>query len=434
MSAYFEIAYAAASGNLCLFTGTGFSKAITGNNAPTWQGLLEELCMMCPNSTALKESLFPPGKQPTVSLDEAAQIISIALSRAGKQIHAETAAIIERIVLSGDNSAVQAFLSDKSVKVITTNYDKLVEQLAGESSCQSIAPGLPIPRAQCRIKVYHVHGSVVSPENMIITSDDYFRFINAESYFSRKLSTILHENTVVILGYSLGDTNLKAILSDYKGFSKTHFIGSNIFFVSRTLVSQYLKDYYSHCYGIRVLDGVEVAAFFGAVNAEMPSATTKVAGSIENIRRVMWQGATFTDAYIRIENSFYEIIASLGAEGISISNPRVVKVLGDVIAKKVMLTRENSAWVQYEHLTRWITYLGSLLDIRGTPIEATVLDAALHSMNTMSRKLLFGYSWKAFEVWSQPWPALTASNRATIRHFIEAKTQGADALAVVQLA
>ncbi|MCC8468617.1 hypothetical protein, partial [Xanthomonas phaseoli] len=66
MSAYFEIAYAAASGNLCLFTGTGFSKAITGNNAPTWQGLLEELCMMCPNSIALKESLFPPGKQPTV--------------------------------------------------------------------------------------------------------------------------------------------------------------------------------------------------------------------------------------------------------------------------------------------------------------------------------------------------------------------------------
>ncbi len=41
MSAFFEIAYAAASERLCLFTGTGFSKAITDDAAPSWKGLLE---------------------------------------------------------------------------------------------------------------------------------------------------------------------------------------------------------------------------------------------------------------------------------------------------------------------------------------------------------------------------------------------------------
>lgn len=92
---------------------------------------------------------------------------------------------------------------------------------------------------------------------MVVTSDDYFKFINGESYFSRKLSTVLHENTVVILGYSLGDTNLKAIISDYKGFSKSHVIGSNLFLISRSAVTQYIKDYYAHCYGIRVLDQME---------------------------------------------------------------------------------------------------------------------------------------------------------------------------------
>ena len=89
---------------------------------------------------------------------------------------------------------------------------------------------------------------------MVITSEDYFKFLNNDSYFSRKLSTVLHENTTVILGYSLGDTNLKAIINDYKGFSKSHVVGSNIFLISRNAVDQNVKDYYSHCYGIRVLD------------------------------------------------------------------------------------------------------------------------------------------------------------------------------------
>src|SRR5690606_382012 len=111
---------------------------------------------------------------------------------------------------SAGNVHVAKFFSERQFRVVTTNYDKLAEELTGESECQSIAPGLPIPRSSANVKVYHVHGSIDSPENMVITSEDYFKFINGDSYFSRKLSTVLHENTVVILGYSLGDTNLKA--------------------------------------------------------------------------------------------------------------------------------------------------------------------------------------------------------------------------------
>ncbi|WP_236377708.1 SIR2 family protein [Dickeya zeae] len=107
---------------------------------------------------------------------------------------------------------------------------------------------------------------------MVITSEDYFKFINSDSYFSRKLSTVLYENTVVILGYSLGDTNLKAIISDYKGFSKSHVVGSNIFLISRSAIDQNVKDYYFHCYGIRVLDALEINIFFKNLNKEIPKA------------------------------------------------------------------------------------------------------------------------------------------------------------------
>lgn len=434
MSEFFEIAYAATSNKLCLFTGTGFSKAVTNNEAPSWQGLLESVCDITPDPVSLKAALFPPGGKSPLSLEESAQVISIELSKIDKNIHKEIAARIQTLKLKGDISAIGDFLSKRPLKVVTTNYDKLLEVLSCEADCHSLTPGLPIPRSQARVKIYHVHGSIDSPENMVVTSDDYFKFINSESYFSRKLSTVLHENTVVILGYSLGDTNLKAIISDYKGFSRSHVIGSNIFLVSRSAVDQHIKDYYAHCYGIRVLDQIEVNDFFKSLNASMPEAEKCLASSMDNIKKVVFEKHSFSKDYLRIENTFFEIVSSLAAIGVSINDARVVKALGDVIQSKITLTQENGAWVQYEHLARWLIYLASILELKGTSIEKIYLDAALRSMNSMRKDYYTGYSWHAFKSWSNRWPGIIASNRALIRRHIEASTAWPDALSVVRSA
>ena len=81
MSEYFEIAYAATSSRLCLFTGTGFSKSVSDNQAPSWQGLLESLCELLANGNDLKASLFPKDGKNTLGLEEAAQVISIELQK-----------------------------------------------------------------------------------------------------------------------------------------------------------------------------------------------------------------------------------------------------------------------------------------------------------------------------------------------------------------
>lgn len=431
MSEFFEIAYAAASGRLCLFTGTGFSKAVSGNEAPSWQGLLESVCDVTTDPHGLIKALFPANGVHTLSLEEAAQVISIELSKSGKIIHDEIAKKISNIILKGDNTSIKDFLSTKSYTVVTTNYDKLIEQLALPNECQSITPGLPIPRLDSKVKIFHVHGSIDSPRNMVVSSDDYFRFINGESYFSRKLSTVLHENTVVIIGYSLGDTNLKAIISDYKGFSKSHVIGSNIFLVSRDLVAQHIKDYYGHCYGIRVMDGTQVHDFFRLLNLALPTAEAKLAGSLSNLNKVIHEGHHFTDDYLRMESSFYEIIPAVAALGLSIDDHRVVKMLGDIIQKKNTLTQENNAWPQYEHIARWLAYLASLLELQGTSIEKVFLDATLRSMTSMRKELYKGYSWHAFRSWQNRWPSLISSNRALIRRHIHANTVWPDALSVV---
>ncbi|KQQ44486.1 hypothetical protein ASF61_21650 [Duganella sp. Leaf126] len=431
MNEMFEIAYAAASGRLCLFTGTGFSKAVTDNAAPSWQMLLESACDHAAQPDALKAALFPKQGNNPLTLEESAQVIAIELSKQGKDIHEEIAKNISALSPKGENSAIVEFLSKRSFDVITTNYDKLVEELAGKKDCHSITPGLPIPRSPARVQVYHVHGSIDSPQNMVVTSDDYFRFINSQSYFSRKLSTVLHENTVVILGYSLGDTNLKAIISDYNGFSKNHVIGSSIFLVSRSKVDQHIKDYYSHCYGIRVLDQLEAHQFFSNLNAAMPAAEKCTVESIQNIRKVIFDKQTFTDKYLGIENSFFEIISALGAIGLSINNAAVVDMLGVVIKAKIRLTQEPSAWVQYEHLAKWLIYLGTILKLKGTSIETVYLEATLKSMKSMGAST-WGHSWKAYGAWKNDWSKIIASNRDIIRQYIEGNTDWPDALNVVR--
>ncbi|WP_160062111.1 SIR2 family NAD-dependent protein deacylase [Psychromonas sp. L1A2] len=431
MSEYFEIAYAAVSNRLCLFTGTGFSKAVSLNEAPSWQGLLEEICLLTPRGKDLKLALFPENGKNPLSLEEVAQVLSIELLSNHKNLHDEVSKIISKVEIKGNNSAISQFLSTKSVRVVTTNYDKLAEKLAGSERCQSITPGLPIPRSSTQVKVYHVHGSIESPENMVVTSDDYFKFMNTNSYFSKKLSTVLHENTVVILGYSLGDANLKSIINDYKGFSRDHVIGANIFLVSRNAVDQSVKDYYAHCYGIRVMDSLEVNDFFVNLNMYLPEAEKCTESSIENIRKVVFQSAYFTPSFLKMENAFYEIISSIGAIGKSIEHPEVVRALGQIIESKRKLTSENNAWEQYEHLARWLIYLSSILEIKGTSIEKVYLDATLRSMTSMCREHRVGYSWHAYNSWNIRWSSIISKNRVMIKEFIKEKTYNIDALAVV---
>lgn len=429
MSEYFEIAYAAAAKRLCLFTGTGFSKALSSNGAPGWQELLESICDAHIGKKDFKEALFPPGAQNALQLDEAAQVISIELLKAGKNVQEEIANLISAVALSGSYPETQKFFQQRSFRVVTTNYDKLAEQLAGDD-CQTLSPGRPIPRSTSRVKVYHVHGSVDVPGRMVVTADDYFSFMHSESYFSRKLSTVLHENTVVILGYSLGDTNLKSILSDYRGFVRNHVVSNSVFLVSRKPVDRRISDYYSNCYGIRVISSTDVEEFFGKLNANFANAEACIEGSVSNIKKVLYNNHTFTETYLQVESSFYEIVSAIGAVGESLDEQVVVKTFKDVISKKMSLTGASGAWPQYVQLATWLTYLGSLIDVRGTAVEETFLKAVRFSMDSMSKAMKLGYSWHAYKVWDARWSSVTADNRALISAYISNQSGEPDALEI----
>lgn len=430
MSEYFEIAYASVAKRLCFFTGTGFSKALSGGSIPGWQELLEEICDSHITKKGFKETLFPENDVNPLSLEEAAQVINIELARTDKNIHDVIAEHIAIIEASEDTPHTSKFLSKNDFRVVTTNYDKLLEAVAG-ADCQTLTPGLPIPRSNSRVKTFHVHGSIDVPDRMVVTSDDYFEFMNSDSYFSRKLSTLLHENTVVILGYSLGDANLKAILSDYKGFVQSHRVSNSIFLVSRGSVDQTIIDYYSNCYGIRVIDETEVEGFFQLLNGSLAEAKSCVEASQVNIKKVLYSKHHFTDKFLRVENSFYEIVSSIGAIGVSLEDKEVVQAFGKIVDAKRKLTREDGAWGQYVQLATWLTYLGTLVDVPGTSMEEAYLKAVQYSLEHSTKKQRLGYSWHAYGVWEGRWISISAPNRKMITNFIKDNSGDDDALRIV---
>lgn len=393
--------------------------------------MLEEVCDGLPEGADLKAALFPQEGDKPLSLEEAAQVIELKLSRHRRSINTEIKAIIESLSVKGEVDSVLSFFQQYAFRVVTTNYDKLSEELGGSDRVQSIAPGRPIPRASAPIKVYHVHGSIDSPENMVVTSDDYFRFMNSDSYFSRKLSTILHENTVVIIGYSLGDTNLKRIINDYKSFANDHVIGSNLFFVSRKKIDQIVKDFYFHSFGIRVVDDLEVGDFFARLNRSVPIVSKIVEKSLKSISNVIENGMRFKDTYIKLEDSFFRVIASLPAKGLSLKDPRVVEVIGDFLDRKRDFTLEPGAWEQYDHLASWLIHLGTVFDVANSTIKEIYLKAVRRSMITMSKEKRLGYSWQAYKLWLRGWASISAANRTMIREYINDQAIGAEAQLIV---
>lgn len=92
--------------------------------------------------------------------------------------------------------------------IITTNYDKFIEQtfefnpLIGNEILLSNPYG----------SVYKIHGCVSNPSKVIISSQDYQIFNSKYELIRAQLLSLFIHNPIVFMGYSIGDENIKNIL------------------------------------------------------------------------------------------------------------------------------------------------------------------------------------------------------------------------------
>lgn len=120
--------------------------------------------------------------------------------------------------------------------IITTNWDLFLEKIFPTYTKFIGQKELLFSNLMGTCEIYKIHGCATEPSSLILTSDDYMRFENRNSYLAAKLTTIFVENPIIFLGYSLTDKNICEILkSIIQCFDATDLekLRQNLIFVQR---------------------------------------------------------------------------------------------------------------------------------------------------------------------------------------------------------
>ena len=139
-------------------------------------------------------------------------------------------------LLDADNQTTElhraltrVFPDDKSIRVVTTNFDTCFE-LAFEEGKHSVplysAPALPL--GDDFNGLVHLHGCISEPESMVLTAQDYGRAYVSRGWAARFLVDLFKSHTVLFVGYSCGDS-----LVDYLTRSISSEIDGNAFVLCR---------------------------------------------------------------------------------------------------------------------------------------------------------------------------------------------------------
>lgn len=428
---YLDIAIALENKSLTLLVGTGFSMYMTDDIAPNWISLLVECSKSLDDELKTFNNLFAKdaltGKiYEKFELTICAQILEREFSRRGRNIREEIAGIIEEKINADTINPehlriVQEFFSQNpSVNVVTTNYDSLFSEYILPKNNRIFVEGVPVGRDNSGLNIYHVHGSIINPDSIVLTIDDYFKFQYRDSYFSRKLYTLLQETTVVILGYSLGDFNLNQILNEAKNTRMKGRKKNDIYYVAREEIDHTIQSYYLDTYGIEVICEANLTDFFNKISENVESAK-EIIEEERNTRSYIINDE-IDKLELRTRQSFDIIINSLVNLGIQLNSSRALELLHTVFLNKWKLTQERNAWGQYVHFANWLIDLASEVEIRKTSFKDQFLEHVNKSLRNMSRDSYLGFSWQAYTVWHSRWPEMLPDNREMIIEFINQNT------------
>ena len=219
-----------------LFVGTGMSLRYL-NNSFTWDGLLQKISFELKNNDEFYLDIKSKhGSANKYNYDEIAKELEdefnscLEKDRNGK--FKETNDIFYQNMQAGINvSRFKIYVSQlfkeldfkeekseeiialKKVRknigsIITTNYDKLIENIF------EFTPliGNDILLSNPYGSVYKIHGCVDDPEKIIITSDDYSHFNKRYELIRAQLLSLFIHNPIIFMGYNIGDENIKNIL------------------------------------------------------------------------------------------------------------------------------------------------------------------------------------------------------------------------------
>lgn len=92
--------------------------------------------------------------------------------------------------------------------VITTNYDKVIENILTNFEILVGQENMLLSNTNNIFEIFKIHGSVDIPNSIVFTKKDYQDFNEKLKYLSAKLLTIFVEHPIIFIGYGFGDFNI----------------------------------------------------------------------------------------------------------------------------------------------------------------------------------------------------------------------------------
>lgn len=197
---------------LTFFVGAGVSKL---SGAPTWSQLIQAI------SGKLQQA--PPN---TYSFDECLQIPQMFYYSLGENTEEYYTFVKEQLHSSSisPNIIHREMLNLNPVSFITTNYDTLLEDAAIQH-CQSfkvVSRDEDVSTIFGDRFILKLHGDF-KYNNFVLKEEDYLNYSDNFKLIETLAKSIFSTNTVVFIGYSLNDYNIKLILNWTKALLKGSF-------------------------------------------------------------------------------------------------------------------------------------------------------------------------------------------------------------------
>lgn len=217
--------------NLGLFIGSGFSKSVmedSGRCSLSWLDLLKLLC----REFEIKDNLFCEGYTYPLIASKIIEIVSensIDVTEAENKVKRKIAMLVNDSPKIETIEKFRLYINELNAQwVITTNYDNLFEKIVGPSA-YPILPNYMFYNIKNILPIYHIHGSILKPDSIVISNEDYAKTMRPSDYRHSRLPIFMKENTVLMIGYALGDLNVISAI-DYRNnvFNSLATIENNI--------------------------------------------------------------------------------------------------------------------------------------------------------------------------------------------------------------
>lgn len=265
---------------LTFFVGAGVSAL---SNAPSWKELIHSIC----------DELGCPRKE-SYSSDEYLQIPQMyyySIEEDKKKYLSFIRSKIERQGLI-PNAIHREMLRLNPVSFITTNYDSLLED-ATSNQCQSykvISIDSEVPKIFGDRYILKIHGDFRNG-NIVLKEEDYLNYSHNFKLIETIVKSVFATNTIVFVGYSLNDYNIKMILNWTKSLLNDSFRRPIFFHISDTLLTKEELAYHQSR-GLSVIESKKFTEL-----TDYPNKYQSLFQAIKNQSAVTIDGKTEEEAF-----------------------------------------------------------------------------------------------------------------------------------------